>query len=177
VAKSEPAEESLAKPLKRPPRELAETIIAQLEAPQGLVTRTEIAGPGFINFWLADAAVAEVLPDILAAGASWGRSTTGRGRSVNVEFVSANPTGPLHVGHGRGALLAVLGERRIAVHSYAPASIKKALTGNGRAPKDRVAKMVGQLLGTADLTTDATDALATALAHAFAAKAQMLMDQ
>jgi len=95
----------LAKPLKRPPRELAETIIAQLEAPQGLVTRTEIAGPGFINFWLADAAVAEVLPDILAAGASWGRSTTGRGRSVNVEFVSANPTGPLHVGHGRGAAL------------------------------------------------------------------------
>ena len=95
----------LAKPLKRPPRELAETIIAKLETPQGMVTRTEIAGPGFINFWLADAAVAETLRDILAAGDSWGSSATGRGRRVNVEFVSANPTGPLHVGHGRGAAL------------------------------------------------------------------------
>jgi len=97
--------------------------------------------------------------------------------AVEDVFVKADPRAALAVGHGRGALLAVLGERRIAVHSYAPASIKKALTGNGRAPKDRVAKMVGQLLGTADLTTDATDALATALAHAFAAKAQMLTDQ
>jgi arginyl-tRNA synthetase len=95
----------LAKPLKRPPRELAETILARLDAPPGLITKTEIAGPGFINFWLADAAVAEVLRSILAAGAGYGHSTGGAGRRVNVEFVSANPTGPLHVGHGRGAAL------------------------------------------------------------------------
>ena len=97
--------------------------------------------------------------------------------AVEDVFVKADPRAALAVGHGRGALLAVLGEHRIAVHSYAPASIKRALTGNGRAPKERVAKMVAQLLGTADLATDATDALAAALAHAFAAKAQMLTEQ
>jgi arginyl-tRNA synthetase len=95
----------LAKPLKQRPRELAETIVSRLDPPPGLVTRTEIAGPGFINFWLADAAVAEVLRTIVAEADAFGRSVVGQGRRVNVEFVSANPTGPLHVGHGRGAAL------------------------------------------------------------------------
>ncbi len=95
----------LAKPLKRRPRELAETILAELEAPPGLVARTEIAGPGFINFWLAEAALADVLVRVLRDADAFGRSAAGRGRRVNVEFVSANPTGPLHVGHGRGAAL------------------------------------------------------------------------
>jgi arginyl-tRNA synthetase len=95
----------LAKPLKRPPRELAETILAELEALPGLVSRSAIAGPGFINFWLADSALADVLRRVLVEGDAFGRSSAGSGRRVNVEFVSANPTGPLHVGHGRGAAL------------------------------------------------------------------------
>ncbi len=95
----------LAKPLRRRPRELAEAIVAELEPPPGLVARTEIAGPGFINFWLAETALADVLVRVLDQADAYGRSTAGQGRRVNVEFVSANPTGPLHVGHGRGAAL------------------------------------------------------------------------
>jgi arginyl-tRNA synthetase len=68
-----------------------------------LVTRTEIAGPGFINFFLSDASNQTVVSTILKQTASFGTSNTGSGRKVQVEFVSANPTGPLHVGHGRGA--------------------------------------------------------------------------
>lgn len=97
--------------------------------------------------------------------------------AVEDVFVKADPRAALAIGHGRGALLAVLGERRIAVHSYAPASIKRALTGNGRARKEQVAKMVGKLLGTGELAVDATDALAAAIAHAFGSKAQTLADQ
>jgi len=95
----------LAKPLRRPPREVAEAVLARLDLPAGLVARMEIAGPGFINFWLADAALHDVLRMVLRDGQRYGRSDVGRGRRVNVEFVSANPTGPLHVGHGRGAAL------------------------------------------------------------------------
>jgi arginyl-tRNA synthetase len=93
----------LAKPLGRKPRELAAEIIEGLETPDGLIERTEIAGPGFINFWLGEQALHSVLQRIIADGASYGASRHGTGRRVNVEFVSANPTGPLHVGHGRGA--------------------------------------------------------------------------
>ncbi|HUK21034.1 MAG TPA: arginine--tRNA ligase [Gemmatimonadales bacterium] len=95
----------IAKPLKIPPRRAGELLIEALDLPPGYIKKTEIAGPGFINFWIAEAALTRVLGDILAAGARYGRSETGAGRSVNVEFVSANPTGPLHVGHGRGAAL------------------------------------------------------------------------
>ncbi len=95
----------LAKSLKANPRKLAESVIAQLALPAGLIAKTEIAGPGFINFWLAEDALASQLSSIITADAGYGRSTTGAGKKVNVEFVSANPTGPLHVGHGRGAAL------------------------------------------------------------------------
>jgi arginyl-tRNA synthetase len=95
----------LAGRLRQPPRKLAEQIVAKLELDDNVVNRVEIAGPGFINFWLAGSAVASVLPQILQSGNEYGRSAVGRGRRVNVEFVSANPTGPLHVGHGRGAAL------------------------------------------------------------------------
>ena len=95
----------LAKPLRKRPRELAETILDRLQVPAGLVSKTEVAGPGFINFWLAESALSDVLVRILTQGSAFGRSGTGAGRRVNVEFVSANPTGPLHVGHGRGAAL------------------------------------------------------------------------
>ena len=92
----------LARPMKRNPREVAAAIIAALPASE-LVERTEIAGPGFINVFIRAAAKQALVGHILAEGANYGRSDTGQGRKVQVEFVSANPTGPLHVGHGRGA--------------------------------------------------------------------------
>ncbi len=96
---------ALAKSLKQKPRAVAERLVATLQLPQGLVRKIEIAGPGFINFFLAEAQLASVLEAVLAAGELYGRGDGGRGTRVNVEFVSANPTGPLHVGHGRGAAL------------------------------------------------------------------------
>ena len=92
----------LAKAARRKPRELAQAIIDALPASE-LVARVEIAGPGFINFFLAPAAFHRELLRVLDDGARYGRSTLGAGQRVIVEFVSANPTGPLHVGHGRHA--------------------------------------------------------------------------
>tara|TARA_B110000503_G_scaffold104677_1_gene156187 strand:- start:48239 stop:49924 length:1686 start_codon:yes stop_codon:yes gene_type:complete len=93
---------ALAKIAKRKPRDLAELICTAL--PQNpLVTRTEVAGPGFINFFLSDDSNQAVIRKIFEQGAAFGTSNAGAGRKVQVEFVSANPTGPLHVGHGRGA--------------------------------------------------------------------------
>jgi arginyl-tRNA synthetase len=87
------------------PRTTAERVLAELRLAPELVSRTEIAGPGFINFWLAQDQLAQSHGRILTEGAVYGRSSFGAGLKVNVEFVSANPTGPLHVGHGRGAAL------------------------------------------------------------------------
>jgi len=87
------------------PRAIATEILNTLALPEGMVSRTEIAGPGFINFWLAGDQLASALTTIVRAGERYGRDDFGRGIKVNVEFVSANPTGPLHVGHGRGAAL------------------------------------------------------------------------
>ena len=92
----------LAKRARTKPRELAERIIAALP-PSPLVERVEIAGPGFINFRLSADAYRALIPEIMAQGPHYGRSNIGAGKRVQVEFVSANPTGPLHVGHGRGA--------------------------------------------------------------------------
>ena len=94
----------LAKQLKRNPRELAEALIAGLPASPWL-DRAELAGPGFINLRLKPAAKLDAVRKVFAAGADFGRSETGRGQPFLVEFVSANPTGPLHVGHGRQAAL------------------------------------------------------------------------
>ena len=96
---------TLAKTLGQKPRAIAERLVANLELSSTVIRKTEIAGPGFINFFLVESQVVGVLPSILAAGASYGRSDVGQKKKVNVEFVSANPTGPLHVGHGRGAAL------------------------------------------------------------------------
>lgn len=94
----------LARPLKRNPRELAQRILDELpESP--LIARAEIAGAGFINFHLAPAAWHSLVPQIRAAGAAFGHGDAGAGHRMLVEFVSANPTGPLHVGHGRQAAL------------------------------------------------------------------------
>ena len=92
----------LAKRARMKPRDLAERLVAALPASR-LVARVEVAGPGFINFHLSADAYHAVVPQILAQGPAFGRSKLGAGRRVQVEFVSANPTGPLHVGHGRGA--------------------------------------------------------------------------
>ena len=95
----------IAKGLGKPPRAVAEDLVRALTLPQGIVKKIEIAGPGFINFFLAEDQLAAVLATVHALGERFGRGDTGRGAKVNVEFVSANPTGPLHVGHGRGAAL------------------------------------------------------------------------
>ena len=95
----------LAPRLKRPPRQVAQDLINRLALPKDVVSKVEIAGPGFINFWLAGDAVADALRLVLQAGTAWGGSNAGAGRPVNVEYVSANPTGPLHVGHARQAVL------------------------------------------------------------------------
>ncbi|HEV8597973.1 MAG TPA: arginine--tRNA ligase, partial [Gemmatimonadales bacterium] len=95
----------IAREHKRNPRQVAAEVVAALALPDGVVERTEIAGPGFINFWLAEHQLAAALSEIVRAGVDYGRASFGAGVKVNVEFVSANPTGPLHVGHGRGAAL------------------------------------------------------------------------
>jgi arginyl-tRNA synthetase len=92
----------LAKPARANPRALATKIIAALPANE-LIARTEIAGPGFINFFMTPAAWQAEVARVHAAGESYGRGNDGGGRKAIVEFVSANPTGPLHVGHGRHA--------------------------------------------------------------------------
>lgn len=94
----------LCKQAKSSPRELAGKIIAALRD-SSLIEKVEIAGPGFINFYLAASAGFQVVPQILQQGDQFGRSDSGDGKKVQVEFVSANPTGPLHVGHGRGAAI------------------------------------------------------------------------
>ncbi len=95
----------LAKAEKKPPRVIAETLVKLLEKWSELIARIEVAGPGFINFTLKDEAWRTTILAITAAGDDYGKSRIGEGKKAQVEFVSANPTGPLHVGHGRGAAL------------------------------------------------------------------------
>jgi arginyl-tRNA synthetase len=94
----------LAKPARAKPRELAEKLVAALPA-NAQVAKVEIAGPGFINFFLAPGAYHAELRRIFAEGDAYGRNDSGKGVTAGVEFVSANPTGPLHVGHGRAAAI------------------------------------------------------------------------
>jgi len=92
----------LAKPAGLKPRDLAESLVKKLSSDPS-IDKVEIAGPGFINFYLTNLATQSVVTQILQQAEAFGQSEVGKGRSVQVEFVSANPTGPLHVGHGRGA--------------------------------------------------------------------------
>jgi arginyl-tRNA synthetase len=96
---------TLAKPLGQKPRDVAEKIVVTLDRSAAGVSDVSVAGPGFINIRLDTADLASGVAKILAAGESWGRGNAGAGKPVVVEFVSANPTGPLHVGHGRQAAL------------------------------------------------------------------------
>ncbi len=89
----------------RPPREIAAALMDRISDPDGMIDRCEVAGPGFINFFLREDYWLRVLHDIEVAGDDYGKSDLGKGKRVLLEFVSANPTGPLHIGHGRGAVV------------------------------------------------------------------------
>jgi arginyl-tRNA synthetase len=95
----------LAKRLRRPPRELATRLAELLTAAPGPVARAEVAGPGFVNLWLAGSRWQALITDLLARPEQYGRSDRLGGRKVQVEFLSANPTGPISIGHGRQAVL------------------------------------------------------------------------
>ncbi|MFN4328673.1 MAG: arginine--tRNA ligase [Limnobacter sp.] len=98
----------VAKAAKKNPRELAQALVAEVQSNPtcaGLVASIDIAGPGFINIRLSEQARAQVVQAVLAQGAQFGESAAHAGQTVLIEFVSANPTGPLHVGHGRQAAL------------------------------------------------------------------------
>lgn len=108
----------LAKPCRMNPRALAQVILDQLGDASGILERSEIAGPGFINFFFKPGAWLAFLPLIMEQGADYGRADLGQGRKALVEFVSANPTGPLHVGHGRGAALGDVLARLLGFAGY-----------------------------------------------------------
>jgi len=93
----------LARIAKKPPRVIAEAIVGQVDRERVSVARIEVAGPGFINFYMDNRYLTAVVPAILQAGQAYGESNVGNGEKVQVEFVSANPTGDLHLGHARGA--------------------------------------------------------------------------
>ena len=93
----------MAREQKMAPRRIAEAVLHHMDDTEEILARTEIAGPGFINFFINASAWLPFLRRIHDEGSSYGASGMGRGRKVQIEFVSANPTGPLHVGHGRGA--------------------------------------------------------------------------
>ena len=94
----------LTKQLKKKPRDIAQEIISLLEIDEKVISKVEIAGPGFINFFFQPSFIAEIIKEIKKEKDNYGRSSDFKGKKANVEFVSANPTGPLTVGHGRNAV-------------------------------------------------------------------------
>lgn len=107
----------LAKTARSNPRALATALVAALPASED-VARVEIAGPGFINFHLSPGAYQREVAAALAQGAAYGRNDSGQGRTVGVEYVSANPTGPLHVGHGRAGVIGDCIARVLAANGW-----------------------------------------------------------
>jgi arginyl-tRNA synthetase len=95
----------LAKAMKKNPRAVAQEVVAKLQVEPAYISKVEIAGPGFINFYFTNEFFTSQLAAILAAPDSFGRTNLGGGKKTQVEYVSANPTGPLSVGHGRQAAL------------------------------------------------------------------------
>lgn len=93
----------LTRVLRRNPRQIAQTIVDNVDLEAGQIDRIEIAGPGFINLFMKNDALTQVIADVLKKGTDFGASNSGKGQKFNVEFVSANPTGDLHLGHARGA--------------------------------------------------------------------------
>ena len=129
----------LAKPAKAKPRDIAEALAPKLtEDPR--VTSAEVAGPGFLNLRLAGDAWEGIVAGVLGQGAAYGRSDVGAGQKVNVEYVSANPTGPLHVGHTRGA---VFGDALAALLDYAGHDVtREYYINDGGAQVDVLARSV-----------------------------------
>ncbi len=113
---------SLAGQAKRNPREMALWFAERLGSKKDLFSKVEVAGPGFINFFIAPAYWQQVPKKILTLGEKYGQSQVGQGQKVQVEFVSANPTGPLHIGHGRGA---AVGDTLARVLSWAGFEVEK----------------------------------------------------
>ncbi len=111
-----------ARDLKSAPRKIAQTIVDRLELCDTFVERCEIAGPGFMNFYLKESFNACIIQDILEKGDAYGRSTYGAGKKINIEFVSANPTGPMHMGNARGG---ALGDCLAAVMDFAGYSVSR----------------------------------------------------
>ena len=105
-----------ARALRLPPRKIAEVFLSNMDLEGTYFEKVEVAGPGFINFTLSDKYYAHIINDVISAGDSWGRSDYGKGEKINVEFVSANPTGPMHMGNARGG---ALGDCLAAVLDYA----------------------------------------------------------
>ena len=107
----------LAKPARSNPRAIAQALLDALPASDA-IAKVEVAGPGFINFHVSEAAWRHALGDVLSAGEAWGRNDGGRGHRAGVEYVSANPTGPLHVGHGRAAVIGDCIARVLAANGW-----------------------------------------------------------
>jgi arginyl-tRNA synthetase len=93
----------LARVAKKAPRMIAEALVANFDRTKASIEKIELAGPGFINFYMNNAYLTDLIPTVLHAGDNYGETTTGNGQKIQVEFVSANPTGDLHLGHARGA--------------------------------------------------------------------------
>jgi len=129
----------LAKPAGMKPRDIAEALAGKLAADDRIET-AEVAGPGFLNLRLSEATWRGVIAGVLAAGADYGRSTMGQGQKVNVEYVSANPTGPLHVGHTRGA---VFGDALASLLAFAGHEVtREYYINDGGAQVDVLARSV-----------------------------------
>ncbi len=111
-----------ARDLKSAPRKIAQTIVDRLELCDTFVDRCEIAGPGFMNFYLKESFNACIIQDILEKGEEYGRSNYGAGKKINIEFVSANPTGPMHMGNARGG---ALGDCLAAVMDFAGYNVSR----------------------------------------------------
>lgn len=110
-----------AKALHKAPRAIAEQLVNNM-APGGYISRVEIAGPGFMNLYLSDRFYSDIVLDVLARGDAYGRSNHGKGKTVLVEFVSANPTGPMHIGNARGG---ALGDTISAAYDWAGYAVKR----------------------------------------------------
>jgi arginyl-tRNA synthetase len=129
----------LAKPASQKPRDIAEALAARL-ADDPRVQAAEVAGPGFLNIRLAPGVWQDLPKAILTAGADFGRSSMGQGQKVNVEFVSANPTGPMHVGHARGA---IVGDAMAALLDFAGYEVtREYYINDGGAQVDVLARSV-----------------------------------
>ena len=112
----------LSKALRMPPRKIAECILEKIELDGTYFEKCEVAGPGFINFFLKSDLYADILLDVDALGDNYGRSDFGNGKKINVEFVSANPTGPMHMGNARGG---ALGDCLAAVLDWAGYTVER----------------------------------------------------